>query len=132
MILFLLVIIILAFIGWAVWHFAFNKKEQPENLTSTEQIVPQNDSAFKSDSAIIANAKNDSVPFNVVINEYKTKAAAEWRLKRLERQKSNAILYTDDSLTYKIALPFQLPLADTTRILDSVKQSYSRAYVEVK
>jgi len=133
LILILLVLVVLGFIGWAVWHFGFNKNEAPESITSTEQILPVKDSAFKADSAIIANAaKNDSGGFNVVINEYKTKAAAAWRLNRLQHQKSDAILYTDDSVTYKIAIPFALPLSDTTRILDSVRTSYSKAYVEVR
>ena len=133
-----LILVILVAIGWVVWHFGFDKKDEPENLTSTEQIVPLRDSAFKSDSAIIANSqitqKNsaDSISFNIVINEYRTKPAAEWRLKKLQSLKRNAILYTNDSVTYKIAEPFTLPLSDTTRILDSVKRIYSRAYVEVK
>jgi nucleoid DNA-binding protein len=129
-----IIIIILGAIGWAVWHFAFDKKNEPESLTSTEQIVPIKDSAYKSDSTIIANSQDtaDLISFNVVINEYPTRPAAEWRLKKLQGLKRNAILYTDDSVTYKIAEPFTLPLSDTTRILDSIKRHYSKAYVEVK
>jgi flagellar basal body-associated protein FliL/nucleoid DNA-binding protein len=134
----LLVLIILGAIGWTIWHFIFDKKNEPENLTSTEQIVPIRDSAFKSDSTIIANSQTtqknstDSISFNIVINEYPTKPAAEWRLKKLQSLQRNAILYTNDSVTYKIAEPFTLPLSDTTRILDSLKRYYSKAYVEVK
>jgi hypothetical protein len=133
-----LILVILGAIGWAVWHFGFDKKNEPENLTSTEQIVPLKDSAFKSDSTIIADSqisqKNsaNSISFNIVINEYPTKPAAEWRLKKLQALQRNAILYTNDSVTYKIAEPFTLPLSDTTRILDSLKRYYSKAYVEVK
>lgn len=133
-----LILVVLGFIGWAVWHFGFDKKDTPENLTSTEQIVPLKDSAFKSDSAIIAESqiaqKNsaDSISFNIVINEYPSKPAAEWRMKKLKGHQRDVILYTNDSVTYKIAEPFKLPLSDTTRILDSLKRFYSKAYVEVK
>lgn len=133
-----LILVVLGFIGWVVWHFAFAKKDTPESFTSTEQIVPLNDSSFKTDSAIIAESQiaqqnsADSVSFNIVINEYSTRPAAEWRLKKLKSLQRNAILYTNDSVIYKIAEPFTLPLSDTTRILDSIKHNYSKAYVEVK
>ncbi len=132
----ILVLALIAFIGWAVWHFGLDKNE-PENLTSTEQIVPLKDSAFKSDSAIIANSQSanktpDSISFNIVINEYPTRPAAEWRLKKLTSQKRNAILYTNDSITFKIAEPFMLPPSDTARILDSLKRYYTKAYLELK
>jgi hypothetical protein len=133
----LIIVIVLAFIGWAVWQFGFNKKNTTETITSTEPIVPLKDSAFKADSAIVAESKArensvDTNSFNIVINEYNSRPAAEWRLKKLKAQNRDAILFTDDSVTYKIAENFTLPLSDTTRILDSVKQHYSKAYVELK
>ena len=133
----LIILIVLGFIGWAVWHFGFNNTNTPETLTSTAPIVPLKDSSFKSDSAIIAESKAaenalDTNSFNVVINEYNSRPAAEWRLKKLKAMNRDAILFTDDSVTYKIAETFTLPLSDTTKILDSVKQHYSKAYVELK
>ncbi len=134
----LVVLIVLGAIGWVIWHFGFDKKDTPENLTSTEQIVPLKDSSFKSDSAIIAESQasqrnsSDSNSFYIVINEYSTRPAAEWRMKKLKSLQRNAILYTNDSITYKVAEPFKLPLSDTSRILDSIKRNYSKAYVEIK
>lgn len=131
------ILVVLGLIGWAIWHFGFAKKDTPENLTSTEEIVPLKDSSFKTDSAIIAESQapqqnsEDSISFNIVINEYPSKPAAEWRMKKLKSLQRDVILYTNDSVTYKIAEPFKLPLSDTTRILDSVKRIYSKAYVEV-
>ncbi len=134
MVLMLLVLVILGFAAWAVWRYAFTKKEEPQNLTSTEGIVPVKDSSFKADSTTIANAQpvSDTVLFNVVVSEYHTQKAAETRLEKLKTYHRNVILYTDDSTIYKIAEPFNLPLADTSRILDSLRRYYAKAFVEVK
>lgn len=134
MVLMLLVFVILAFAVWAVWHYAFTKKDEPENLTSTEGIVPVKDSSFKADSTTNANAQpaSDTVSFNVVVGEYHSQSAAEYRLAKLKSNHRNAILYTDDSTIYKIAEPFNLPLADTTTILDSLRRYYAKAFVEIK
>lgn len=130
----LLIAIVLGFIVWAVWHFGFNKNDTTENLTTTEPVVPIKDTSFKSDSTIIANsqAKSDTVTFNVIVREYHTTVTSQARYQKLKMKHKNLILYTDDSLTYKIAEPFRLPLADTTRILDSLKTYYSTRHVEVK
>lgn len=137
----LLTLIILGFIGWAVWHYAIAPGNETNNATSTEQIVPVNDSAFKSDSQVIANSLPDSVKkqnpfdsvsFNVVINEYYTQLAAQKRLDQLKGYHRNVIMYTNDSVTYKIAETFMLPLSDTTKILDSLKRYYAKSYVEIK
>ena len=137
MLLMFLVLVILGFAVWAVWKYAFTQKEEPQNLTSTEGIVPVNDSSFKTDSTAIANAQpvvspSDTVSFNVVVSEYRTESAAENRLEKLKSYHRNVILYTDDSAIYKIAEPFNLPLSDTTEVLDSLRRYYARVYVEVK
>ncbi len=132
----LLILIVLAAIGWAVWHFGFNKTNSPETLTTTEPVVPIKDSSFKTDSAIIANSKpaSDSVTFRIVVNQYRTIYSAEKRLASLKKSNRNVILYTDnDSATFKIAEPFKLPLSDTTKMLDSLKTFYTKTYgVEIK
>jgi hypothetical protein len=135
LVLMLLVLIILGFAVWAVWRYAFTKKEVAENLTSTEGIVPVKDAAVKADSATTGPKSTlpaDTVSFKVVVSEYHTKHAAEFRLKELKSYHRNVILYTDDSTIFKIAEPFNLPLSDTTRILDSLRLYYSKAFVEIK
>jgi hypothetical protein len=136
-VLMLLVLVILGFAVWAVWRYAFSRKEVAENITSTEGIAPIKDSADKADSATTAEAKttppaSDTVSFNVVVSEYRTKNAAEFRLKELKSYHRNVILYTDDSAIFKIAEPFNLPLTDTTRILDSLRLYYAKTFVEIK
>lgn len=133
----LLVLIILGFAVWAVWHYAFTTREPTETVTSTEGVVPVKDSAFKTDSATIANAQpvistSDTVSFDVVVNEYSSLRLAEQRLQKLTKYHRNVILYTDDSSTFKIAEPFRLPLSDTGRILDSLRRYYAKTVLEIK
>jgi hypothetical protein len=75
---------------------------------------------------------SDSVKFNIVVGQYHTIAAAQRRLQQLKTYNRNVILYTNDSTLYTIAEPFELPLADTTRILDSLKRYYAKVFVELK
>lgn len=137
-----LILLVLGFIGWSVWHYLGNKKDTPENVTSTEPIVPitEDTSSFKKDSTVIANAvadsinsiqKNtsDTVNFKIVIGQYRTVAAAERRLNELKKYRRNVITYTDDSVIYKIAEPFNLPFSDTAKMLDSMKRYYSKVYL---
>ena len=132
----LLILVVLGFIGWAVWHFGFAQKDTTENLTSTDQIIPVPDSTAKADSTANSNLMNqqnaaDSITFKIVIREYYTPGAAQFRLDKLKDKHKNVILYTNDSVKYKVAEPFTLPLSDTTRILDSLKRYYSNPHVEV-
>ena len=134
----ILVLLILGFAVWAVWRYAFTKNQEPQNITSTEGIVPVKDSAYKADSTTIANsqpvipAASDTTQFNIVVSEYHTLSSAEKRLKQLKTYHRNVILYTNDSTIYKVAEPFFLPLSDTTRILDSLKRYYAKAFIEIK
>lgn len=41
------------------------------------------------------------------------------------------ILYTNDSIMYKIAMPIHLPLSDTTHVKDSFKVNFGKAVIEL-
>lgn len=133
-----LVLVILGFAVWAVWRYAFSKNQEPQNITSTEGIVPVKDSGSNADSLTLAKSQpgssgqSDTVQFNVVVGQYGTNNYAEKRLQQLKTIHRNVILYTDDSTTYKVAEPFDLPLSDTTRILDSLRRYYAKAFIEIK
>ena len=131
-------LLVVGFIAWAVWRYAFNNEEQQEKLSSTDMIVPLPDSSQKTDSLSttnpLLNANNnvfrnplDSFTFQVVVNEFTNSQAALARLAQLKSYGRNVILYTNDSITYKIAEPFMRPLADTTKVLDSLSRYYGNS-----
>lgn len=137
----LLIIIFIGLIGWAIYHFNSNKNEPPESISSTEAIVPVTDSAVKKDTTVapvaIDSNKNkpgfvDTFSFKVVVNEYDNLQAAQSRLATLKSYNRKVILYTDDSIIYKIAETSMRPLSDTTKVLDSFRRYYSRAYIDIK
>jgi len=58
--------------------------------------------------------------------------AAARKMEEMIRRKHEVIMYTSDSLHYKLAEPFTLPLSDTARIRDSLNKFYynGKAYIE--
>jgi len=131
-------LLILGLIGWAIWHYAFNENKE-ENVSTTEDIVPMADSSHIKDSMALNNPgsshttfKNptDTFTFKVVVNEFRDKQAALTRYANLKNYNRKVILYTDDSVTYKIAEPFIRPLSDTSKVLDSLNRYYNKTKIE--
>jgi len=139
-------ILAIAIGAWAIWHFVFNKNN--EEPTSTETIVPVSDSValMKTNDSLIAAQKlmdsiklsqinpADTFSFKIVLKTTTDKNIALARFEKLKSLGRKVIMYTHDSITYKIAEPFSLPLSDTTRVLDSLNKYYyqGRARLEVK
>ncbi len=143
-----IIAILLGFGSWAAWNYGFKKTESEP--AATDNIIPVQDTANisekqKSDSLAeaqrvtdsIANAQKnpaDSFTFKVVIKETTNKEIALARLAKLKSFGRKVIMYTNDSITFKVAEPFMLPLTDTTRVLDSLNNYYymGKAHVEIK
>lgn len=136
-------LVIVGFAVWAVWFFLFKKND--DQPLPAENIVPVSDSASHSpnsgstgiaqDTGRLALADNPgTTSFYVVVKETKIKEVAVSRLALLESYGRNVVLYTTDSITYKVAEPFRLPLSDTTKIIDSLKKYYSAgiSYIEIR
>lgn len=150
----LIVIIVLVLAGgaWATWRYAFMKDDETQvqpAASTVNNIVPVYDSlanAKKLDSIAavqkaadsVANAQrrpSDTFAFKIVVKETESKDVALATVRHLTNYGRKVIMYTDDdSITFKIAQPFMLPLADTTRVLDSLNKRYyrGRAYLQVK
>lgn len=137
--LYLLLLIILGFIVWAVWKYAFNTPEE-STITHTD-VTPLTASSPETgqDSAQVAaissdlsmKPASDTIGFKIVVGIYKTRAAGQNRLNDMKLSNRNVIMYTTDSINYKIAEPFpNLPLSDSTRIKDSMRRFYGdRTYL---
>ena len=121
-------ILIIGLIAWAVWKYAFNSAIEPDNLTeATYPLEPVRDTTSAEDTAVAGETLNrtsstDGSTFKLVINEYNNLPAAETRYNNLRSWGREVVLYTNDSINYKIALPFTRPLSDTTKVLDSVQK----------
>jgi hypothetical protein len=145
-------IVVLGAIGFAAWYF-LSKKNNTETTAqnTTEQntaTAPVTDTAKKDTSAIISK-RPDSVAilqpavntgadgaytFKIVFKETSNKAAAIDKMNIMKLRGHKVIMYTADSVTYKLAEPFTLPLSDTAKIKDSLNKYYyvGKAKVELK
>lgn len=134
-------LLVLGAAGFGGWYLLNKKKgNKPGNdETATRQpavnLEKQNDTLTKkTDSLNIQQLpKNDTYTFKIVFKVTTNKAEAERELAKYTARKHTVIMYTADSITYKIAEPFTLPLSDTLRVKDSLNTYYfsGKARVEL-
>ncbi|MDQ6902931.1 MAG: hypothetical protein M3139_07965 [Bacteroidota bacterium] len=145
MILIIAIILIVGIGAWAAWHYAFKQKDN-EVVTTSDAIIPVTDSISirKNDSIKAAkiltdsvsaaqNKAGDSITFKVVVKETNNKAVALARTEILKSYGKNIVMYTADSITFKVAQIFTAPPSDTAKILDSLNRYYYRgkAYIDL-
>jgi hypothetical protein len=77
---------------------------------------------------------DDGYTFRVVFKITNDKAAAKASMNRLNSWGHKVIMYTEDSVNYKLAELFKLPLTDTAKFRDSLYRFYDakNIFVEVR
>ena len=129
----------LGLIGTAAWYF-FVRNPNPAAENTTEEIkvdtAKVNTSSIDTVAlkAIVPIVADDGYTFKVVILQTADSAAAVSRMNMLTARKHKIIMYKKDSVNYRIAEPYTLPLTDTTRIKDSLNSYYyaGKAFIELK
>ena len=144
-------IIGIAIIGWAAWYFLNNKKSEPATQNTTEQSTPVTapvTDTIKKDTTALVSKRPDSIAilqpvantsitgytFKIVFKVTNNKAAALEKMNTMILRGHKVIMYTADSVTYKLAEPYNLPISDTAKIKDSLNKYYysGKAKVEHK
>ncbi len=142
----LLALIILGGAGWAAWYFFINKKATPETVqqSTPATLIPVTDTAKKDTAQTVQKpdsikttaplpVNNGSYTFKVVLKNYPSLVLAQKAFERLVNYGHKPLLYTNDSVTYKIAIPLSLPLSDTAYAKDSLHKFFNaKTYVELK
>lgn len=136
-------ILLLGLMAAAAWYFMFRKNntetEAPAavvNVDSVKTITPITDSV-KTDSTVTLPVKpvaaDGGYSFKVVFMVSRDSAAAVRRMNDLVRREHKVIMYKADSVRFKLAEPFTLPLSDTTRVKDSLNSFYylGKAFIEL-
>jgi hypothetical protein len=132
-------IIGLGLIGTTAWYF-FSSKNTVENTVAVPAIQPdtaQTITITKSDTAtfkgIDSTLEQEEYNFKVVFLVTRDSAAANARMVVLTTRGHKIIMYKKDSVNYRLAEPFKLPLSDTTRIKDSLNSFYylGKAFIEL-
>ena len=69
--------------------------------------------------------------FRIVIREYTTKATSDNVYKKFSSYGHKLVQYNTDTSTFKLAMPFTSPFADTSRIKDSLQRLFGgKPYLE--
>jgi len=135
--LYLMILIILGFIVWAVWKYTFTP--ETENIITHTDVNPIADSSATTTSDTTVNKADstsslsvvskpvlsDTSGFQVVVGYYRSLESGEKRLADMKLANRNVILYKVDSTHYRVAELFpKFALSDTNRIKDSMKLFY--------
>jgi hypothetical protein len=137
----------LALIGVVSWYLFFREKKGTDEAsvqpvpsvpapvdTSTKKTTAAIDTSIHTTANTVAPAPaKDGYTFKIVFKETNVKATALERFNTMTTRGHKVIMYTSDSINYKVAEVFTLPLSDTTRVKDSLnKYFYSgKARVEL-
>ena len=134
-ILIVVTIIIVGLVAWAAYNF-FYKKTNQDVVNETQPIQTNADSVVVKKDSITTTplVNNDGYTFKIVFKETTNKVDAEKTLHKYKQFGHKVIMYTIDSVTYKVAEPFTLPLSDTSHIKDSLNKYYyqGKAHVDIK
>ncbi len=132
-------IIGLGLIGTVVWYFFIRNANPAVEPTTVEvkadtinnNIPPPDTVAIK---ITAPPAADDGYTFKVVFLQTADSAAAVYRMNVLTARNHKVIMYKTDSVSYRLAEPFTLPLTDTARIIDSLNKYYysGKAFIQLK
>ena len=140
-------VIVVAAIGTTVWFFLGRKKEPATQETAeqskTVAALPADTTKTDTTKAMVQKLDTIALPprvtntpytFKVVIKNYPSLLLAQQAYDRLTGYGHKLLLYTTDSVTYKVALPLIMPLADTTYAKDSVRTVLfgGKPYIELR
>ena len=149
MLLGLLGIVILAGAGTAYYFITKDKSNTNDSEITSGNVNNNKDSTVKANSqtnssvdtiakvnpvtttTTIVNTK-DSNTFYVVIKEYQDLFMAKKRMDKLVSYGNNLVLTTKDSITFKMRMPFKMPITDTLKIKDSLNMFFqAKTYIEL-
>jgi hypothetical protein len=131
---FSLIILTFGVMIYLYMHYSNNNNETEPIVTDTIEIKKDTIPATINDSINITPDSLKTSPlntsgFSVVVKEFNSKTDAEKSLKKLIGFGHNLTLQTTDSLSYKLIMSFSNPLADTTRILDSLRRNFGEVKI---
>ncbi len=133
----------IALIGWAIYHFLFsNDPVKEESAFAGQTSIVADSSIAEADSNSLFDATDTSsfisdteagFTFRAVFQTTRNKNAVINRMNKLNSWGHHAVVYTTDSINYKLAELFELPLTDTGRVKDSLSKLYrTPVTIEVK
>ncbi len=128
-----IILLMLVFGAWAAYYF-LNKKNDRSPIKTAQPQMNNDSSIVKNDVITTDLTAPEDYTFMIMFKETTDKDEALKLQKKYTRYGHKIIMYSNDSIIYKLAEPFKLPLSDTTRIKDSLNKRYyvGEGRVEIK
>jgi hypothetical protein len=129
------IIFTLLLLGGAAWagYYFFYKKTNQDIVNETQVQPTAVDSTLKKDSTVTTPPPvTDGYTFKIVFKSTQDKQEAMKTMAKFKEYGHKVIMYTKDSITWKVAEPFTLPLSDTTHIKDSLNKFYYSGKAKVE
>jgi nucleoid DNA-binding protein len=132
-----LIAIVAILIGGAIFLYWYlnrdnaSQKAVPDTTAQTmpEENMPATQTAAPDSGTIVATpavAADGSTTYRIALQQYPTRDKAESRVARLKSYGNNTVeLYAKDSSNYYVVMSITSPLADTTRIVDSLRRQFN-------
>ncbi|MEP6596973.1 MAG: hypothetical protein ABJA71_13555 [Ginsengibacter sp.] len=142
-------LVVIGLIGWAIYYVFFKTAVENEK-PATQQLNVATDSSSLVTGSVVTDSSNlkkdiaspassgtlslgNDLTFKIIFKESKNKEEAFNLMNKLNSWGHHVIMYTADSVNYKLAELFNLPLSDTTRAKDSLEKLYGNSVVvEIK
>ena len=118
----------------AILIYFLNKKEvaQPVASTLDTSVVKEDTALTMRNLAHTVQSSQGNKNFKIVIKEYKSKMEADKAHSKLTNYGHKLEMYQKDSSTYRIAMSFNLPFSDTTKLRDSLNRFFGgKSFVEL-
>lgn len=128
--------------GTTAWYFLIRKNNTNittrtvtpvinTDTTKTTETKPDTTAVIPAAPPVAAA---DGYTFKVVFMITADSNRAVYRMNELTNRGHKVIMYKQDSVRYRLAEPFTLPLSDTTRIKDSLNNFYflGKGFIELK
>jgi nucleoid DNA-binding protein/flagellar basal body-associated protein FliL len=133
---FIFIAIIAVLIGGAAllyWYMNKDKAEQniPEPLEQATAPAPQStvvttvpDTTTQTPAQTVSN--DGSLTYKVALHQYASREKAESRVAKLKSYGNNTVeLYAKDSANYYVVMSVASPVADTSRVIDSLRRQFN-------
>jgi hypothetical protein len=129
--------------GLAYLAYFFINKPKDVVTTTTNEVAQTEatNSGLQADTSLLKKDTTgikvlpktlDSNSFYIVIKEFNDLATAQKRVAKLASYGNNVAVYTKDSITYKMRMPFRVSILDTLRVKDSLNKFFqAKTYIEL-
>ena len=139
------VMVFLLLAASAAFYFIFKNNKEPKAEQLVVQKAPDTSAISRRDSSgvnipapvkdspsTITPVKTDDYSFKIVIRDYTTQETSTAVFKKFTTYGHKLVQYSKDSVVFKLAMPFNSALSDTTRAKDSLKLLFGgKPYVDI-